>query len=346
VITEGEEVVQVEGGFTFTAQSSSDTRVKGEVLTSFDLVAKIPNGVGQWTAYIEGNLSPRQNGVSTLVGEANADAGTALDHDGKGRLQVSEIHYTRAFGENSMTVGLLRPSCVLDASEVANDETAQFLSGSFVNNPTIAFPDYALGACLHLEQGQTGPGMNLLLSSSHGLADNPNASYSELLDVSADGKGVFAGAELYWQTAHGMWRLGVWQSTADAAYLDGSATMDHNFGMYLTTDQALGASKLNLRVGMANDKVSEAAGFIGLALETELAGDTLGIGVAQTDVSDKAGPGKEDTRQAEVYLRMVLADNLRITPSLQWIENSGFDNTATVYDKSLLVYGIRASYLF
>lgn len=338
--------VLVEGGFTVTAQSANDSRINDEMLTSFDLVAEIPNGPGHWVTYIEGNLSPRLNGVSSVLGEVNGDAGTALDRDGKGRLQVSEFHYSRKFGENSMTIGLINPACVLDSSEVANDETSQFLSASFVNNPTIAFPDYALGSCIHFEEGQTGPGFNLLLTSSHGLADNPNASYSELFDVGADGKGVFLGGEMYWETERSMWRLGVWKSTADADYLDGSGNIGHNYGAYLTTDHRIGDSMINVRLGMANEDVSEAAGFASVALETPLFGNTFGIGIAQTRVSDKLGAGSDDTRQAEIYLRYDVNDSLHVTPSVQWIENSGFDSTGTLYDKSITVYGVRASYLF
>jgi len=341
-----ERKVSVEGGFTVTAQSTSDARINDELLSSFDLVAEIPNGVGQWIAYIEGNTSPRINGVSSVLPEVNGDAGTALDRDGKGRLQVSELHYSREFGENSMTIGLLRPSCVLDSSSVANDETLQFLSHSFVNNPTIAFPDYTLGTCVHFEQGKTGPGYNLLLTSSHGLGDNPNASYSELFDLDADGKGVFLGGELYWENAHSMWRLGAWKSTADENYLDGSGNTGHNYGVYLTTDHAIGDSMINVRLGMANDEISEAASFAGVALEMPMYGHTFGVGVAQTGVSDKAGSGKDDSRQAEAYLRFSLTEDIRITPSIQWIENSGFDNTGTNHDKSIMVYGARATYVF
>jgi hypothetical protein len=338
--------VQVEGGFTVTAQSASDARIHDELLTSFDLVAEIPNGPGQWIAYVEGNLSPRLNGVSSVLGEVNGDAGTALDGDGKGRLQVSVLHYSREFGENSMTIGLLNPACVLDSSDVANDETSQFLSHSFVNNPTIAFPGYTLGTCVHFEQGKTGPGFNLLITGSHGLADNPNASYSELVDLGAEGKGVFLGGELYLETARSMWRLGVWKSTADAAYLDGSGNIGHNYGAYLTTDHRIGDSIINVRLGMANDEVSEAASFASVALETPLTGHIFGIGVAQTGVSDKLGNGTDDTRQAEAYLRFRVNEDILVTPSVQWIENSGFDNTGANYDKRITVYGARATYVF
>jgi hypothetical protein len=278
--------------------------------------------------------------------EVNGDAGTALDRESKGRLQVSELHYTRSFGENSMTAGLLNPACVLDASEIANDETSQFLSSTFVNNPTIAFPDYTLGACVHYERNQSHPGVNLLLTSSHGLADNPNHSYAELVDVTAAGKGLFIGSELYWQSSADIWRVGIWTSTADHAALDGSGRNEYNYGAYLSADHAFAHSKINLRLGAANDDVSEAAGFASLALETTLAEHTLGAALGKTRVSSKAGSDKGDTLQAEVYMRFALRDNLHLSPSLQYIENSDFDATDSHFDQKIAVYTLRAGYNF
>lgn len=346
VVTDTDRAVQIEGGFTATLQSSNDSRVNDEATASFDLVAKIPNGKGKWIAYIEGNLSPRLNGISSVLGEANGDAGSALDRDGKGRMQVSELHYSRTFGKDSMTVGLLNPACVFDSSEVANDETAQFLGASFVNNPAIAFPDYTLGACVHFEEGKSRPGINLLLTSSHGLGDNPNVSYSELFDINADGKGVFIGAELYKTISNSQWRVGVWTSTADHSYLDGSGNIGNNYGIYLTTDHKLGNSNINLRLGMANDEVSEAANFASIAVEIPIASQTLGVGLSQTGLSDKVGTGKDDMKHTEVYLRFDINDSFHITPSVQLIQNSGFDNTGSSFDKDMAVYSVRASYAF
>lgn len=44
----------------------------------------MPSGRGEWTAYIEGNVSPRFNGVSTQLGEVNADADSAANKPDKG----------------------------------------------------------------------------------------------------------------------------------------------------------------------------------------------------------------------------------------------------------------------
>ena len=101
---------------------------------------------GRWTLHIEGNTTPRDDGVSTLIGESNADAGTALDDARRGRVQVSELYYTHAWqGARSLAIGMVDASAYLDISRIANDANAQFLGVSFVNNPVIEFPDYSLG---------------------------------------------------------------------------------------------------------------------------------------------------------------------------------------------------------
>lgn len=342
-VLETDHQIQVEGGFTATLQSSSDERLRDEALASFDLVAVIPHGQGQWTTYIEGNISPRRQGVSTLLGEANGDAGSALDRDDKGRLQVSELHYSRDVGDNSLTVGLLNPAGVLDASAVANDETSEFLGASFVNNPTIAFPDYALGASLHLEEGNGGPGFNLLLSSSHGLADNPNRSYAQLVDVEASDQGLFLGAETYWRRGDSRWRLGLWAHSEEQPVVDGAAKEAANYGSYLSTDYAVGNSRWNLRLGVANAEVSPAAAFVGLAVESPVAGHSLGAGVARTLVSDQLGDA-DDVTQAELYLRVAMGDGLQLTPSIQYLRNSGFDHSGGEFDRAVSVYSLRAGY--
>ena len=73
---------------------------------------------------------------------------------------------------------------------------------------------------------------------------------------------------------------------------------------------------------------------------------SVGAGLARTGVSDKAGSDKDGTTQAEIYVRVDLGDSLQITPSVQWIQNSGLDNTEGLFDKEITVYSVRASYTF
>jgi hypothetical protein len=99
--------------------------------------------------YVEGNTTPFHDGVSRRIPEANTDAGTALNRSGEGRIQVSELRLIWPIFQGShVHLGLLDATGFLDVSQIANDENLFFLGGPFVNNPTIEFPDYALGAGL------------------------------------------------------------------------------------------------------------------------------------------------------------------------------------------------------
>lgn len=338
--------VGVASGLTVTYQYADDSRVKDELQASVDIVSTIPTQSGQWTIYVDGNTTPRVGGVFDLVPDANADAGHALDRDGKGRLQVSDLHHIWFLGNQALVAGLLDPTTPLDSSDVAGDETRQFLGNPFFRNPTIAFPDHTLGAVFLFKPGQRSFDYTLVLSSSHGLADNPNRSYSELFDVTETGKGVFAATEVVHQTGRDHWRAGLWVQTADNAYLDGSGNTGNNYGLYANADLQLGLHRLNVRLGWANDKVSEAATFASIAVEHPLGRNVAGIGIAHTGVSDNAVPGKDDATHAELYVRLELQDGLQISPSIQWIRNSGFDSTGTTVDNSLGVYSVRATYLF
>lgn len=338
--------IAVEGGITAVLQVPDDKHVDAELESSFDLVTTLPAGGGKWVIYVEGNTSPRTDGVSSLLGDANADAGSALDRDGKGRLQVSELHYFHSYRDGLLVTGLVDVTTSLDGSEVANDETSQFLNSTLVNNPTIEFPDYSLGVVYNREASE-GKGYSLVLTSSHGLADNPNASYAQLVDVGADGKGVFAAAEAQWPRAGLELRAGAWVNTAEHSRLNGRPGTEQNYGLYLAIDGQLETGRWNLRAGLANDAVSQASHFLSAALERPLNRATLGLGIAYTGLSDQdATPQQDDMLAAEGYLRFALRDDMHVTPSVQWLNNSGFDASSNPLNAEQILASLRFNYTF
>ncbi len=312
-----------EAGLTLVGQTSDADAADSETVASLDLITTVPMGAGAWTLYVEGNTSPENQGVSSALPEANADAGTALDRDGNGRLQVSELHYSVPSGAGEAVIGLLDVTVYLDTSAVANDEATQFLGAGFVNNPTVAFPDYTLAGVVSQPAAGRGFGWVAAVAGSNGLGDNPDASYSELVDLGEDGRGVFSALELQWQAGRTLLRLGGWWSTADRPALDGSGDELDNRGVYLSTDWTEGPVGFNLRAGLARESVSEAADFVALALEYRAADGRLGLGWARTGASDELGAEAEATQQAEFYLRMDFSPHLHLTPSVQWLLDSG-----------------------
>ena len=301
---------------------------------------------GAWRLYIEGNSTPRANGVSSLLPEANTDAGSALDRDRRGRLQISELNYAHRFGKAlTVTAGLLDVSGFFDQSRIASDENTQFLGVSFVQNPTIEFPDYALG--LVIEQSwETNTVWRAGLTSSNGLADNPNLSYAQLVNVDDDSKGVFAVTSLTWKNAEWLTRAGIWIHTAPHDSLDSTSTGLTNSGGYWLGGWRQAPHGINLRLGVANAEVSRAARFAGLSYQYRQAPWVWGSGAARIFLShDEPDAALDDTTQYESYLRYRLARGWFVTADVQHLVNSNFDRSNTTHDPRVTVYGLRLTWL-
>ncbi len=71
------------------------------------------------------------------------------------------------------------------------------------------------------------------------------------------------------------------------------------------------------------------------------------MAIGQIGLADDAqAPGLDDITQAEAYLRFELSEPFQITPSVQWISNTGFDSSDTVLDEDQIIYSLRANYTF
>lgn len=337
----------VEAGVTLVGQKATDGRVDPGGTASLDLVLALEQGPGHWSIYVEGNDTPDASGVAGLLPEANTDAGSALSGAGKGRVQFSELHYVWPLSERrTLLLGLIDPASSLDTSEIANDETAQFLAAGLVNNPTIGFPDYTLGT-VYNHGLAAGNSFTLMLAGSHGLADNPKATYAELFELDKAEKGVFAAAEYQWQWDGLRVVGGLWLNSADHDRLDGSGRTGSNRGLYVSADMRSGDLGWNLRLGLADDRVSQAARFAALAVEYPLSRVVLGAGVAHSWLSDEDATAElDDSTQAEFYARFEVHERLSLSPSVQWLKHPGFDASDSVVDKRVAVYGLRASFTF
>ena len=71
----------------------------------------------------------------------------------------------------------------------------------------------------------------------------------------------------------------------------------------------------------------------------------MGAGITRTGLSDKVTTaGKDDRTQAEIYAKYELHKGLFITPSIQRINNSGFDSSGSTFKKNLNVFSLRLQY--
>ena len=335
------------GGIVAIQQASGDARIADEFSASADLVLTRSTGANAWNVYFEANTSPRAGGVAGILPEANGDAGSALDTNRKGRVQLSGLDYRYALSPNrTLTGGLVDVSGHFDQSRIASDENTQFLGVSFTGNPSIEFPDYTLGL-VYEHVIDNGPVLRAAVASSNGLADNPQRSYAQLVDLDADDKGVFAIASATWKASDWLLRGGAWVHTANHDALDGGGGGHHNYGAYLLAGHQRAAHAFNLRLGLAHDRVSRAAGFAGLSYRYRQGPVALGIGAARIFLSpDEPDPTLADTRQAELFLRHDLGNGRFITADLQRIVNGNFETSGLIHDRRVLVYGLRLTQLF
>jgi len=336
---------EVSGGATIVGQATSDSRARPEIVASFDLFVEVPLGRGRLVTYAEANTTPRLNGVSRLVGEANTDAGTALNRRRRGRVQLSEVRLVWPLASDFRAHGgLLDATGFLDVSRIANDENLFFLGVPFVNNPTIEFPDYALGVAM--EGAISGPLRGAFtITSTHGLADNPNVSYSQLLDLNGDGKGVFAGGALRWVGPAGRVSVGTWVRSAAVPRLDGAGPDEVNSGAFAVVGRTRGQHSLSFRTGIASGAVSAVRGFTGLTYLWARRPDAIGVGLGRS-FSSNAVPDLVDVTHGEVFVRRRLFREVFVTVSGQRIINAGFDASSSVVSRKLWVGGFRLSTQF
>ncbi len=341
--------VNWEGGVTVVYQHADDNRAASEWTASADLFATLDTGGGEWLMYIEGSTTPKSDGVSAFYPTVNGDARSVLTEDGDGDVQVSELNYTfRLENEASLMLGLIDPSAWLDRGRIANDENRQFLNGSFVNNATIEFPDYTLGAVYRAPGQGSRPEVTFVASGSDGIADLPDRSYQDLLDFNEDGRGVFVGGGANWQAGSASWRIGAWIRTDDHAVAGSETDTEKNYGTYAVYGWQADANAFNLRAGFANSDVSVASGFFAFAYQRKLPFGQLGIGAAHTRISSGFRSGERDSAfDSEIYFRIpVFAGAGHVTPSIQYVEVPGFDVTETVPSSTAVVAGIRFHYSF
>ena len=354
----GEEGITLEAGGTIVGQQSSKRNgaINKEATASVDLTADADLGFGTLHIYVEGSTTPDVS-ASSLVAGANADAGTATNMANQGRMQLSEISFGTDIGDVNVNIGVLDLTAFVDATETANDETAQFLANALVNNPSIAFPDYTPAIVLNFgeEDGLQG---TALLSNGYGLGDNANKNYADLFrfgkNTAGQKKGLFALGELRLpEAATGVKAtIGVWHKSSEFARFDGLGNNRNALGGYLNLDGTAGDVAWSARVGANNSKTEVAGGvthFASLSAQYALNEQhVFGLGVAYSGVSsDYKATLLPDTGAnstvVELYYNWQVTEVVSISPDIQYHKNPNNLSAAAAptIAKSVWVYGLR-----
>ena len=333
-----------EAGLTTVYQVADDDRVDSEFTASADFFLTVPGKSGEWLIYVEASTAPDSDGISATYPTANADAGSVLTPDGNDGIQISEVNYSFFMsGGKRLMLGLIDPSAWLDRSRIANDENLHFLNGGFVHNATIEFPDYTLGGVFRWLGSGRRPELSFVVGSSEGLADLPDRSYQDLLDVGAAERGAFLGAGASWLFERASFRLGAWTRTDEHVVGDNPAETESNFGAYGVAGWQNGPNAFNFRVGFANSDVSIATNFAAVSWERKTPYGLFGAGLAHTGISDTfRQQHHDDATDAEVFFRIPVASGQgHITPSVQYVANPGFDTSGSTASSSAFVFGVR-----
>jgi len=273
-------------------------------------------------------------------------SGFNYDADDNFNMRLSEAWYEHAFGEKlRLRGGKIDITTDFDANAVANDETKQFLSGGFVNNPATAFPDdNSLGAMLWVAP-------NGFMDFGFGYAD-------AVADWDNDFKNPFFILEFGLKPVivdrRGNYRFYGWHNGKDRERfdsLDGSFASNYGFGMSVDQEIAEGVT-LFARYGRQRGAVSEIASAWSAGLD--ISGkfgrreeDSFGLAFGQAIIGkyfkalvreDNLDLGNE--RRLEVYYRVKANDFLSISPNLQWVKNPAGDKSIN----NIWAFGVRAQF--
>ncbi|MGR3173140.1 MAG: carbohydrate porin [Candidatus Scalindua sp.] len=271
------------------------------------------------------------NGPDEIVGSfsgLNDDSGSLQDSDGVDRVSVREVWLQSFLLDEKLRVvgGKIDLTNYFDSNAVANDETTQFITSAFVNNPTMEAPVNGPGilAFFDTRKGFTfGLGLQSIDNSGTNITDD-----------------IYGIAEIGYRShfffqQEGSYRL--WGRTKGG--------MENNNGFGVSIDQNL-STRLTAfaRYGANESEVDDAsiasAWSAGLRLRSPFfsrVNDEVAFAFGMLDIVD----GDKESA-AEVYYKFQVNDRFAVTPSFQAI----FDPAGMGSNDTAAVIGIRTQVEF
>jgi len=301
---------------------------------------------GSVFAHAEGSWSQGINAssVGSLFG-VNDDAG------GDRSIDVTELWYEQSLlghklrlrlGKLDLTGGFECRGCpvAFDGSAYANDETAQFLNGALVNNPSIPFPDNGLGVVAYLQPRKW---WYVAAGVTDAQADARETGFNTAFHERSDFFSIFeTGVVPHLPSRNGRlpgaYRIGLWYDPQPKERFDGRGVKRDDVGFYLGFDQMVLKENVDeedrqglglfARYGLADSKVNEIKTFwsVGAQYQGLLPtrnDDVLGFGVAQGRLSRAAGFTASHETAMELYYNAQITPWLSVSPSVQYVLNPG-----------------------
>ncbi len=317
---------------------------------------------------IEGSW-PKTGGIDDHVGSS---FGVNGDASGSRTMDVTQLWYEHAFFDETLTIraGKLDMGgtfecrgcpVAFDGNLFANDQTAQFLNGGLVNNPTVPLPDEGLGVIFYYNPSD-------MWYAAFGLIDAQSDRRETGIKTTFRDEDYFlymfeTGCTPQFESANGplqgAYRVGLWVDGQDKDRFSTGKKYRDDMGMYISCDQMVCKESADAddtqglgvfgRFGYASSDRNAIANFWSLGCQYQglLDGrddDVLGVGIAQGIYSDRSGENVDanDETAYEIYYNVAINDTLNISPSLQYIENPGGTNA----NRDAVVLALRAQLSF
>lgn len=287
-------------------------------------------------------------------------------------LSIIELWYEQSYfddtlrfriGKLDMTGGFECRGCPVsfDGNAYANDENTQFLNAALINNPTIPFPDYGLGAIIYwnpIEHWYLSAGAADAQADRREIGFNTTFHDEDYIVYMAE-TGVTPQLDCANGPLQGAYRVGVWYDPQPKAHSDSDRLYSDDSGLYLSFDQAV--TKENraeddtqgletfFRYGYAPSRTNDVTQFYsgGVQYEGLLCGrdeDVLALGYAHGAFSDAASSTYTSDHESvvETYYSFVLTPWMIISPSIQYVFNPGGDEATD----DAVIAGLRAHIAF
>jgi porin len=315
----------------------------------------------------EGSYS---NGIDTP--SVSSYFGVNGDAAGDRSMDVTQFWYEQSLwdevlairvGKLDMSGGFECHGCRVsfDGCSYANDETSQFLNNALINNPTIPFPDYGLGAIIHYNPVDW---WYASLGAADAQADARETGFRTTFYNEDYFVYIFeTGITPTWNSPNGpllgAYRVGIWNDPQPKANSDSEKNYRDDMGIYTTCDQLLVKENDNpedsqglgafFRYGYADGKRNDLHQFwsAGVQYQGLFDGrdeDVLGAGFAHGTFSNAASSTYTEDYESvvEVYYNVRLTKWINLAPSVQYVTDPGGSSE----NRDAFIAGLRSQITF